>query len=624
MKHAKFYWWPIITSITTSIIIYALIDYFKLCNTLTNVSVAVIFGVFLYYIVEFLPIIFFTGKVRKKDFNIEPLNNIKSTQNIWEEYKNSFFRDNKTELSADMFFNVSNICKSLRVNLRFVNSASGMLVGLGLLGTFLGLSYGVAGFKTDSADEIAGSITSLLSGMGTAFYTSLLGMAFSSIFIVLEKIYMNRLVQWLHTVCFHLDKKYLISRKDMFEELFVTYCTSKNEVGKTIYAGNILRDLYEESQKQAAALQSFSTDLALKLNEEFDKVMSHQLQEQIVPLISKLNETTLLLLDKFENLSSAIKNPASDMAEKVVEELKKVMAKMTDEFNTSLSGSATAQLNELANNLSKAGDALTSFPDQLKLMTSNLSGGFDKMEQMIDNLSNTTNETSNAAIRRMQEQMEISSVNMHNMIEEVKNGISHINADYITNTKKITDENINLSRSQIQTSQEMQQVLSLLNESIDNMSRMNDRVRGTMDIFTQAQMEVNKVTSTLTIIATSITTATNLLKDHQNNFVSIDKERAEKQKEILQKVSDSLGQAQQVATDYSQKFSVIEQGLASIFSQIKTGLDQYSNTVRDNTGAYLKLYTDSLSKATSSLSNAIESQSEIVEALNESLENIRS
>ena len=41
----------------------------------------------------------------------------------------------------------------------------------------------------------------------------------------------------------------------------------KDEHGNIVKAGNVLREIYEESCKQSNALQTFSSDLALKLRD---------------------------------------------------------------------------------------------------------------------------------------------------------------------------------------------------------------------------------------------------------------------------------------------------------------------------------------------------------------------
>lgn len=84
----------------------------------------------------------------------------------------------KSNIPASEFIYDNSVCKCNKLNLRMLDTASGTLVGLGLLGTFLGLTLGIRGFDSSNTDRINESIQVLLNGMGTAFLTSLLGMTF--------------------------------------------------------------------------------------------------------------------------------------------------------------------------------------------------------------------------------------------------------------------------------------------------------------------------------------------------------------------------------------------------------------------------------------------------------------
>jgi hypothetical protein len=83
---------------------------------------------------------------------------------------------------------------------RFLNNAVSLFVTLGLFGTFLGLSLSVASLTElisysntsewlSVLDSVGGGLMSALSGMGVAFYTSLVGVACSIVLTVLRAIF---------------------------------------------------------------------------------------------------------------------------------------------------------------------------------------------------------------------------------------------------------------------------------------------------------------------------------------------------------------------------------------------------------------------------------------------------
>lgn len=64
----------------------------------------------------------------------------------------------------------------------FNSAISGTLTGLGILGTFLGLSMGLGSFSGDDIYTISDNVGPLLSGMKVAFHTSVYGIFFSLVF----------------------------------------------------------------------------------------------------------------------------------------------------------------------------------------------------------------------------------------------------------------------------------------------------------------------------------------------------------------------------------------------------------------------------------------------------------
>ena len=99
----------------------------------------------------------------------------------------------KTTIPSANYFNDDNVSKAHKLNLRMLDTASGTLVGLGLLGTFLGLTFGIAGFDSSDSSNIQQSIQNLLGGMSTAFSTSLLGMFCSLVYTAFDKTLRNKM-----------------------------------------------------------------------------------------------------------------------------------------------------------------------------------------------------------------------------------------------------------------------------------------------------------------------------------------------------------------------------------------------------------------------------------------------
>ena len=79
-----------------------------------------------------------------------------------------------------------------RVGMNFYNSGiPGTLTGMGILGTFLGLSMGLGAFSGDDIFTISDNVGALLSGMKVAFHTSVYGIFFSLVFSMIYRSLMS-------------------------------------------------------------------------------------------------------------------------------------------------------------------------------------------------------------------------------------------------------------------------------------------------------------------------------------------------------------------------------------------------------------------------------------------------
>jgi len=93
------------------------------------------------------------------------------------------------------FFSAENISEKL-LNLRMINSIPGIMTGLGILGTFIGLIIGISSIHITKGEILLNDIQSLLSGMNIAFLTSIVGIILGLYWILNEKRhYKNLLIE---------------------------------------------------------------------------------------------------------------------------------------------------------------------------------------------------------------------------------------------------------------------------------------------------------------------------------------------------------------------------------------------------------------------------------------------
>ncbi len=90
--------------------------------------------------------------------------------------------------SAEEVFNESSLARRIIGNRLFM-ATPGILTGIGVLGTFVGLALGIGALKLEGSaiEDLNSSILPLIQGSATAFSTSVWGVATSLVFMILEK-----------------------------------------------------------------------------------------------------------------------------------------------------------------------------------------------------------------------------------------------------------------------------------------------------------------------------------------------------------------------------------------------------------------------------------------------------
>lgn len=650
----------------------------------TWASAAVIIIVFLLFCKEEYKLYYIKEAIKKLLNNDNILDSLKETKiaPLAETYSKTINIEThdgkKSNIPASEYINDYSVCKYNKLNLRMLDTAAGTLVGLGLLGTFLGLTLGIKGFDSSNTERINESIQGLLAGMGTAFLTSLLGMTFSILFTAVDKALRHRLYKDVKELTDKLDSEYYIddlvlsniNQQNIVNQLYkalkndlqqqaleiANKLTYTNAEGQNVTIGNAIREILTENTKQSKALMSFSTDLAMELNQGFDETLSRQMQQKIVPLMESVDATTKAVVEHIDKMADTVSSPATDMMQNVVDELKQSMQSLLTEFSTGLSGSATSELENLAMQLGTATQAMADFPKNMENISATLQVTIEEVKHAISEISNTSANANSTAMQQMQEQITYATGAISNAITEVKEVMSGISqssqeqsnqmvskladaaekmGSFLTSTistlsnsvqqsvKGITDDinskQTDLIALQEDTTSQTKKLLENFNVGLERLEKMNEYVTGTMNGFKQAQGEITVSTSNLRTISSDMKLATELFNKGQNDYAARLAQLQTASQKGIDQVTEMLKNSGQLSDEYVQKFDLIKQGLGSIFSQLQSGLTEYSRTVKDTTDKYLASYTSSLTQTTGALASTIERQNEVTEMLTDTI-----
>lgn len=588
----------------------------------------------------------------------------------------------QTNTLAFEFFSEFNTCNAQRINLRLLDTASGTLVGLGLLGTFFGLTIGIKDFDSTSTTTIQNSIELLLGGMGTAFLTSLVGMFLSMVYTLLDKYWRNKLSKHIYVLTNKLDSLYYIDDRtldNLNEEALAksisisirevvqneirtvvdtlnNKLTYKNSEGETILLGNAIREILTENIEQSKALKSFSTDLALELNNGFDETLSRQMQQKILPLMENVDTTTKAIVEHIDRMAEQVSSPATEMIQSVVDELKNSMTSIIAEFNSGLSGSATNELENLAAQLGTAAQSMADFPNNMANISATLQVTIEEVKSAVSEISNTSANANSTAMQQMQEQITFATGAISNAISEVRDVMGSITQssqqqsnemvnklavaaeqmgtflngtitrlstsvqESIENiTTDVNNKQADLIALQEDTTAQTRKLLETFNVGLERLEKMNEYITGTMNMFQQAQGQISGSTAHLQTITGDMKLATQLFNRSQVEYSTKMEEMQRNSQRGIDSLTTLLNNTGEMSQDYVEKFEIIKQGLGSIFAQLQQGLSEYSRTVQTTTQRYLDQYSTSLTNTTDALSSTIQQQNEVVEMLVESL-----
>ena len=201
----------------------------------------------------------------------------------------------------------------------------GILTGLGILGTFIGLTHGLQFFSTKTADEMMDSIAPLMEGIKVAFHTSIYGMASSLAF---NSVYKNTLEAAYDSL-------------DDFQSTFKKYVSPDNE------SDGISQLIYSQ-HKQADAVVDPIVNAVQTMNENIEKILSIQklqhdeisrMPEELGEMLGKrLGE---IMIPQFQNANQSLETFAENISAIQVSGMGNLVNSFVSQMNDSLAGRFT-------------------------------------------------------------------------------------------------------------------------------------------------------------------------------------------------------------------------------------------------------------------------------------------
>ncbi len=540
------------------------------------------------------------------------------------------------------------------------------MVGFGILGTFVGLVLGLIPFSNidfQNTEKIKDAIQELLSGVSTAFMTSVWGMVTSLLFNGIEKLTIGGINSEIANLQRSLDSLFTLTVQE-----------------------EIAFQQADELEQQTAALKSFSTDLANDIKSAMAEGRQEILHELRNTVEAFSNSVVTQLTPILESLVQAIE----ELREQKEESSTDAIGKLIEEFQSSLSTSTVTQMEELAKTVGEASQGLKDLPDQIGVMIASVQEQIDQTRQLltdssreqIDQMKNMAGEmiktlqgTVESAANQTSEQLDQQVENMKTVSAESIQTLQKTVAELKQSIASISDQQqdavgIIISKTAQATIDAMDRVAQLIDgiatgfgqtvigaaDSINMLLQQqneqtevfNAQITNSKDILEGGQKmlvemgasvtsvrqiieEAQSFSGQLTLGANQLEEAGQQLMQAGSTFNQENEKYLTANRETIQQlenlhertrglIDDSTQQLEnlheqtlQLVDDSAQRFSTIDGGLQSIFSQIENGLSNYAITSRETINSYLIDFSTQLTDASVALAQSVEALNEVVQ-----------
>lgn len=503
----------------------------------------------------------------------------------FQKYKRGFIAGTaeKTHHHASELFPLQQLAYSQGI----LSSLPNLMVGVGILGTFVGLSIGVMGLKDQgSAEAIQAGIQSLLDSMSTAFVTSVLGMGGSIVLTFVHRIAGHWVAYRHKKFCAELDDRHYVTEEELhgieearMEAMLIRLFGSKMNEEVTSPGTLLVRNL-QANQSTAAKLDNFGNELAdgLMLSASTISAIESSLGSRFQDLFQNH-------LGKYLNSMTAsldeLKGESKNNTESFTETLESTLNRLIESFKGELSQGAKEEMEAVYRSLASTAESIAGLPaiiDSTKL-------GFESMTQHFEELGKEIT-------RRIADQITAAV--------DAARAATESNIDNATNAAKWTmDES---SRITEQLLAGLEGFLQANSTSVEGVSALIDRVQAVLKEHENSGQAIGSAITGLTHASSSLQRNTG---DMAASFQAM-----KAMNESMERTSSSLNA---VASGMNEVVKGQEELLRSAFDRAKQSIEEQLSAygeVNEELGVIKDAYVSSLQAYQEAVNRAVNSNLE--------------
>ncbi|MBZ4193292.1 MAG: anti-phage defense ZorAB system protein ZorA, partial [Candidatus Contendobacter sp.] len=215
---------------------------------------------------------------------------------LWNEYKGTLHEQRvlnpqtsvdelvaiRSTMPAEAFFS-SGLLVDSQLHAEFFKHLPGILTGLGIIGTFIGLINGLRAFRIDENTQVVReSLDQLLHGVYEAFFVSMLAIALAMLVTIIEKWLLSILYRKLERLCFLIDSLYKSGAGEEYLERLVKSSeasASQANIIKDALVGELKQILHEVTSQQIQSTLASQQQLGDQFRESIQLGIAQPLQK---------------------------------------------------------------------------------------------------------------------------------------------------------------------------------------------------------------------------------------------------------------------------------------------------------------------------------------------------------
>ena len=434
-----------------------------------------------------------------------------------------------------------------RISFGFYQSVPNLLTGFGILGTFIGLAFGVgaasSGLASSNPDRITDSLQQLLDGASLAFLTSIFGILCSILFVFVDRVASRKL---------HLAVNRWVGAIEARLERVTT-------------EGVALQQL-EQARRTTTQLESFNTELVFALEKALEEKVAGRLSPQLERLVEAV-----------EQLRSDRSTDAGQMIEQTLDRFTRAMQERTGtqfEEMASIVASLNRTLKDSADGLAQSQeDARATLSSVMTAVKTSIDAGATemtkKLQQSLDDVAGIITGASRQLADQMTDSSTAAATELRNTFGSATRDLAKVGIDTASqisgSLQGLQTAAVSLERSTRQS----EQVLADMTTFVDRINSL----RGTIE---SAHRQIASVAEPVGRAALDIRASTEKTAD---TLVRMD-ELVGRVVVLISNLEQHQKSVADAWTDYQDRFEDIDQSLGQVFQQIDDGLSGYCAQVK--------------------------------------------